>query len=121
MKCAFEHLNINYSLIGVDSYGYYDEATGEFNGLVHAIQRGKADVSGNTPPTLHRLCRKELLQNKRGFNSFFSTRRRQNALRVVSGLRNECYHQLTLLTVLFYVCFYFIIGIFLFYLRTSRS
>lgn len=72
MRCVFEHLNINYSLTGVDSYGYYDKATKEFSGLVHEIQHGKADVSGNTLPSLQRLCRKELLQNKRGFNSFFS-------------------------------------------------
>ena len=70
MKCVFEHLNINYSLLGVDSYGYVDETTGEFNGLVHAVQGGAADVSGNTLSTLQRLRLEELLQNKRGFNSF---------------------------------------------------
>ncbi|XP_044265306.1 glutamate receptor 2-like [Tribolium madens] len=46
MKCVFEHLNINYSLTGVDSYGYYDKETKKFSGLVREIQRGKADVSG---------------------------------------------------------------------------
>jgi hypothetical protein len=74
MRSVFEHLHVNYTLKGVDSYGYYDAETGEFSGLVHEIQRGKADVSGNTLPTLGRLCRKELLQNKRGFNSFFRPR-----------------------------------------------
>ncbi|KAJ3637008.1 hypothetical protein MTP99_000505 [Tenebrio molitor] len=46
MRSVFEHLHVNYTLKGVDSYGYYDAETGEFSGLVHEIQRGKADVSG---------------------------------------------------------------------------
>jgi hypothetical protein len=44
--CVLRYMNVNYSFSIVDNYGYVDETTGIFSGLVREIQTGRADVSG---------------------------------------------------------------------------
>lgn len=46
MKCVFEYLNVSYTLVGTNNYGYYNEADGSFSGAVNEILQKRADVSG---------------------------------------------------------------------------
>ncbi|XP_064211385.1 uncharacterized protein LOC103313532 [Tribolium castaneum] len=48
MMCVLRHMNVNYSFLVVDNYGYVDEKTGLFSGLVREVQTGRADVSAGS-------------------------------------------------------------------------